>query len=181
MSVDDVATQIQNEFCAQMRARGGRWTRYTPGESQIRFFRKAAELCLQHGLSPIDHVMSLSLQVRDPLPYMLCGDRAVERTKSFSVAAPGHEARLFLAQVARLFGMVRSGDSLTRALLDPNAELYSSFRFAVALQAGLAVVASRYRDAAERELSTHPHRRSLMSRFLPSAMTQVMANSAGGR
>lgn len=160
-----VASRIKSLYVSIVRARGHGWDRYSPGPRHEWAWSKAASLCLAHGLDPDDHVRALLSQTASPLPFMLTGDRSVQRTRAFSAREGVDDAALFSAHLARLEACLLSGESLESTLNNPFNGFSPSFVACVATRAGLQL-SSALRRVAERELSLHPRRRAIVNRML---------------
>lgn len=171
--IDRIATVIKNAYVSFIRSRGGGWSNYNPSSKQNVFWTKAAELCLQHGLEPEQHVLALVSSVRECLPYMLTGTNAVDRTKRFIGTYDNEfDLRYLKAQINYLKPYLTNKETLTKVLatsvnLSPLFACISAIRFGA-----LDALKSRLTDAVI-EMYLKPEYAKLLRNAFKVEFTEV--------
>jgi hypothetical protein len=174
VDLDLVATAIRASYIMRVRVKGGHWRKYTPGTRQNGFWQEAASICLRHGFDPDLHVRALIEQQKNSYPNMLVGERAIARTRAFMGTEARDELMLLESYLARLQGCLRVGENLVGILTNSHNGFSPSFRFCVAVRAGLPGIASQFREAARAELRLRPKMKTLLGRMLPMTFAEVL-------
>lgn len=180
LDIGEIAHYIKQRYTELYRARGVEYARCVFGTRWEVYWRKAAALCLHHGLDPDVHIRALLNEKPFPQPYQLLGDWAVERTKKFMATQIGSELIYAQSQMTHLGNWLRGGEKIEKVLLNPNADLTDSFRYCIARKLELFEIASKFREHARLELRMNPERLQVLRRLLPDAFMEAGNGTKSG-
>jgi hypothetical protein len=174
---DIIAKRIRDHYTSYIRTV---FKNYIPGSEWDPVWEQAARICLKHRFDPYQYVVTLISNRRNPSPSMLIGDKAVRKMSHHrDVAAPIRRRWEVESDIIRLYSCIAEGRSLNAALTDSNESFSDTFRYCVALGAGIPSVASKYRESARLEVWLNPEMEDIYSHLMDTTFGEVLDDIGG--
>jgi hypothetical protein len=141
-TIDDVTLKVRRLYIRE-RKKAQRLDHFEPGEQYDKYFRSAATMCVENGISPNEFIL-VQFDALKPYPRipMLATAKALERYEKHRDRYKTDEMRRAALQILAYERMVKAGWDPKGALADPNQGFDSLFIY-------IASKARGYDDLAE--------------------------------